>query len=96
MELEKRLITIKEKLQQVLQQYELIRERHEMLHQENIQLKEELNGLKKTNFEISKKIEIAEMANQLLSEDENSDVLKTKVDKYIREIDAVIKALKQM
>lgn len=94
MELKERLqyilLRIK-KLQNVIQeqQTELAR-----LRDENNELINQRNALKKTNFEQNKKIEIANIANQL--SDEKSDATKRKLDKYIREVDAVITALKKM
>ena len=57
---------------------------------------EENEALKKINFEQKKQIEIASIANQLSGEEPNSDKIKRKLDKYIREVDAVINALKEM
>lgn len=64
-------------------------------HEENKLLKEENEALKKINFEQKKQIEIADIANQLSDEDKNSDKIKRKLDKYIREVDAVINVLKK-
>lgn len=68
----------------------------ERLTAENKTLKEELEKAKKINFETNKKVEIANMASQLSAKTPTSQSLKQRMDKYIREVDQVIEALKQM
>jgi len=96
MKLEQRLVAIKKKLEQLKAGYDAMKDDRQTALDENIILKQELEALKTTNFELTKKIEIAEMAGQLQDEEAGSDELKLKLDKYIREVDAVVKALKKM
>lgn len=96
MNLEQRLQAIKQKLEKISVGYTTVKAEQETALAENISLKQELEALKTTNFELTKKIEIAEMADQLLNEDGGNDELRAKLDKYIREVDAVVKALKKL
>ncbi len=66
------------------------------LQLKNKQLEVELEELKKGNFELKKQIKIANMANQLGNELHQSSALKQQLNKYIREVDSVIDALKHM
>jgi len=66
------------------------------LEEENSLLKSKLDELKTTNFELKKKFDIANMANQFHAETQDTIKLKRKLDKYIKEVDQVIEALKQL
>ena len=96
MELEERLQLILLRIKKLKSLQEGFEKELDSLQQKNKQLAEENEALKKINFEQKKQIEIATIANQLSDEESPSDEIKRKLDKYIREVDAVIAALKQM
>ena len=96
MELEERLQLILLRIKKLKSLQESFENELDSLQQKNKQLAEENEALKKINFEQKKQIEIATIANQLSDEESPSDEIKRKLDKYIREVDAVIAALKQM
>ena len=96
MELEERLQLILLRIKKLKSLQDGFENELDSLQQKNKQLAEENEALKKINFEQKKQIEIATIANQLSDEESPSDEIKRKLDKYIREVDAVIAALKQM
>lgn len=96
MELDERLQLILLKIKKLkLSYFEQKKQLNELIEKNN-QLKVENEALKKTNFEMNKQIEVADIANQLKDGTGSSKELKRKLDNYIKEVDAVIHALKEM
>ena len=95
MELEERLQLILLRIKKLQTQFVQSTEHVQELRIQNKELKEENDALKKINFEQNKKIEIANIANQLSEDEKSADELKRQIDTYIREVDAAIAALKK-
>lgn len=94
MNLEERLQYIQLRLKHLKAQYIAQNNLMQELKNENKELKEEIERVKKSNFELKNKIDIADIANQF-GENQSRTDLKYKVDKYIREVDAIINELKK-
>jgi len=89
-----RLHDIKNRIVALNTAFQRLSEKMQTVQDENNDLKEELDRLKKITFERKKQIEIAKMANQFQAETPDTTKLKRELDKYIREVDLVLDALK--
>ncbi len=96
MKSDKRLKSISEKIQKLIKKYNEAIDTNRNLLIENESLRKEIDDLKKINFEMGKKVEVSKIAGQLSESGNGNEELKKKVDKYIREIDVVIKGLKEL
>lgn len=91
-----RLKKILDKINQITAQLKQQKDLIHNLEEENTNLKTKLDELKTNNFELKKQFDIANMANQFHAETQDSTKLKRKLDRYIKEVEQVIEALKHI
>ncbi len=91
-----RLEKIIARIQQISLQLERQKNLIHNLEEENRALKEKLDELKTANFTLKKQFDIANMANQFHAESQDATKLKRQIDRYIKEVDVVIEALKHI